>query len=107
MQRFADLIELTHQVLDLLFAEHELLAVADAVTESQLHSGFADAALGDAGSVVGFYIGGAEDSHSIDPLVGAWQVISRNRVDFRHVEEGQLSLRTQLCQLIWPYRQER
>ena len=30
---FADLIELTHEVLDLLFAEHELLAVADAVAE--------------------------------------------------------------------------
>ena len=30
---FADLIELTHEVFNLLFAEHELLAVADAVAE--------------------------------------------------------------------------
>ena len=30
---FADLIELTHEVLDLLFAEHELLAVTDSVAE--------------------------------------------------------------------------
>ena len=30
---FADLIELTHEVLDLLFPEHKLLAMADAVAE--------------------------------------------------------------------------
>ena len=30
---FADLIELTHEVLDLLFAENEFLAVADAVAK--------------------------------------------------------------------------
>ena len=49
---FADLIELTHEVLDLLFAEHELLAVADAVTEGKFDGGLADAALRDARSVV-------------------------------------------------------
>ena len=31
---FPDLIELTHEVLDLLFAEYELLAVANAMTKS-------------------------------------------------------------------------
>ena len=49
---FADLIEFTHEVFDLLFAEHKLFPVSDAMAKSQLDGCLADAALGDAGSVV-------------------------------------------------------
>ena len=66
---FADLIELTHEVLDLLFPKDELFAVLCAVTKSEFNCGLADAALVDARSVVvGFGHGCFVDRLLISPL---------------------------------------
>mgnify|MGYP006991280094 CR=1 FL=1 len=63
---FADLIELAHEVLDLLFPKDELFAMLCAMTKSEFNGGLADAALGDARSVVvGFSHSSAEDESFI------------------------------------------
>jgi hypothetical protein len=102
---FADLIKLTHEVLDLLLTEHELFAMTDAVAESQLNSGLADTALGDARSVVmGFCHRNDGDSHSIDPLVGHCQAICCSQIGACGIKANRAPLRTQLYQSICTYQ---